>query len=145
MRQLTKPTLSTKISTMHDWISDCIFLAAVIKWYKTMHWWMMRTHLANTALQVDDWRNVETSECSNIQMLEYLNVQTFEKRNIWEKEEFGFSISILDLTSDLHRSAKDLDREISATRNFTNYSLSFREQIILCRSHKNCCATFREF
>lgn len=66
-----------------------------------MHWWMTRTHLANTALQFDGWINIETSECPNVQMLEYLNVQTSKKRNIWEKEEFGFSISILDLTSDL--------------------------------------------
>ena len=48
-------------------------------------------------------------------------------------------ISNLDLSSDLDlKNFKDLDQEISARRNFTNYSLSFREQIILCRSHKNC-------
>jgi len=78
-----------------------------------MHW-SMRTHLANTALQVDDWilrgrtferSNVETFECSNIQWEEHLG-----------KEEFGFSAvpilcvqnldliqidSILDLSTDL--------------------------------------------
>ena len=112
MDQLTK--------IINGWISDCIFLAD-IKWYKTMHWWM-RTHLANTALQVDDWRrgehpNIQTSECSNLRIFECSN---FKKRNPWEKEEFGFSadltilwtaesrlISILDLTSDLCRSRKE--------------------------------------
>jgi len=48
-------------------------------------------------------------------------------------------ISNLDLSSDLDlKNFKDLDLEISARRNFTNYSLSFCEQIILCQSHKNC-------
>ena len=65
-----------KITTQNGWISDCIFLAD-IKWYKTMHCWM-RTHLANTALQVDDQIRGGTFEHSHVQMLKHLNVQTFE-------------------------------------------------------------------
>ena len=34
---------------------------------------------------------METFEHSNIQMLGYMNVETLKPRNIWEKEEFGFS------------------------------------------------------
>ena len=86
-------TYSTK-KTPFKWLSFRLYISSAYKMIqKTMHW-SMRTHLANTALQVDDWIKGRNIRIFNIPMFKHSNLLGFECSNIQEEEHFGEKMNL---------------------------------------------------